>query len=1148
MSEALRSEDARARQQALDPRRSFIVQAPAGSGKTELLTQRYLLLLASVDHPEEILAVTFTNKAASEMRDRVLAALVRAADGTPPQREHEQRTWQLARRAWKRNRDRRWRLEDNPRRLRVQTIDALCASLARALPLATGFGARPVIVEDASEHYRAAARATLALVETTERWSEAVAHLIRYLDGDLGRIETLIAEMLARRDQWLRHVTGGGVAGAAARIERAALERALDNAVREALASLLEVFPAEEAKEIVWLAALAARNLVRQGAHKPLCACAGLERLPEATVDALPAWLGIAQLLLTNEGTWRTRFDYHLGLPPQEKEAKRRLLRLVEALANKALLRERLHALRHLPAVRYREEQWALLEAIAELLPLAAAQLELVFRERGEVDFLAVAHGALVALGAEDEPSELALKLDYRLRHLLVDEFQDTSLSQFQLLERLTAGWEPGDGRTLFLVGDPMQSIYRFREAEVGLYLRARQKGINMVRLEPLQLAVNFRSQAAIVEWCNAAFAQVMPAAEDASRGAVPYTPAEAYHSRLAGQAVTVHAFFGKEALLAEAERVIEVIRAARSEEPQASIAMLVRARGHLAQIVPRLRAANIPYVALDIEPLGHRPAVQDLYMLTRALEHPADRLAWLAVLRAPWCGLRLADLVVLTEAREATLWEAMNDAARLVRLSPDGQARLARVRDLLARAFEERRRRGLIRTIEGLWLALGGPAVVLKATDLEDAERYFELLAAHARDGGRIKDFKALDAALARLYALPEDAADPVAVQIMTMHKAKGLEFDIVLVPGLGRVPRRADKPLLRWFERPRALGTGAAADLVIAPIRQSGNEEEEDTIYGWLERLDTERGEFEDGRLLYVAATRAKKRLHLFGHTMRAQDGTVREPEKGSLLRLLWPAVRAAFERAAANEGHDRPPYGAAAAVADRGDPPRELFALPGIRRLALGWQPPAPPPPLVWRESLISVAPHESVEFDWAGEMARCVGIVVHGYLLRIAREGVEHWTAARVGALKPVFRRGLAELGVPSEHCEKAVARVAEALERTLGDPHGRWLLSASHREARCEYALGGVLPEGRFIEVRIDRTFVDEGGTRWIVDYKTGTHEGGDLEAFLDRERSRYTPQLERYAKLMHALDPVHPIRLGLYFPLLGGWREWAYNE
>ena len=1132
MNDRLHAEDAAARAAALDPTRSFIVQAPAGSGKTELLTQRYLALLARVDHPEEILAVTFTNKAAAEMRDRVLRALARARDAMPPEIGHQRLTWQLARDVLARDAEAHWQLEHNPRRLRVQTIDALCAALARQLPLAAGFGALPATVEDAHDHYRAAARATLALVESGNRWTEATARLLRHLDNHLGLIEELLARMLARRDQWLRHVTGGRDNP---RLERAVLEAALANVVSDALTALVAAAPVAEANEITSLADYAAANLKRDGADAPLCACAGLARLPGAAYSDLGAWLGLASLLLTDKGEWRKKADKNVGFPAAsaggnraEKDAfeaaKQRLTGLLARLAGQDEFRARLHALRGLPTPRYREEQWAILEALTELLPLAAAELKLVFRARGEVDFMAVAHGALEALGPPGEPSDLALKLDYRLRHVLVDEFQDTSLSQYQLLERLTAGWEPGDGRTLFAVGDPMQSIYRFREAEVGLYLRARREGIGSLRLTPLTLAVNFRSQQGVVDWVNNAFARVLPAVEDLSFGAVPYAQAQASHPALPGPAVSWHPYFDDDAV-AEAQHVVALVAAARAADPNGTIAILVRARRHLAEIVPQLRQAGVRFLALDIEPLGHRQAVQDLFALTRALEHPADRLAWLAVLRAPWCGLTLADLQVLAgDAPKRAVWEAMNDPACVARLTPDGQSRLARVTEPLARALKERRRLPLRRAVEGLWLALGGPACVLTPADLDDAEVYFGLLEKIETAGG-LSDFASLEAELTRLYALPDAGADHAAVQIMTLHKAKGLEFDTVIVPGLGRAPPRPESPLLAWAERPRAL---ASADLLLAPIRAAGADK--DPIYAYLKRLDAERTRLEEGRLLYVAATRAKKRLHLLGHTARDADGRVREPAAGSLLRTLWPAVCELYERAA------RAPASAAALTTEAPTP-----VLPGIRRLARDWCLP-PPPPAV--EGATAAPPaDQTIEFDWAGETARHVGTVVHRYLLRIARDGMACWDTARIRGLHATFVRQLARRGVAQHECEAAARRVAEALTNTLADARGRWLLDGSHADAHSEYAVSGVLG-GRFMNLALDRTFVDQHGTRWIVDYKTGIHTGGGLDEFLDRERERYAPQLERYARLMTGLD-TRPIRLGLYFPLLGGWREWA---
>ena len=125
-------------------------------------------------------------------------------------------------------------------------------------------------------------------------------------------------------------------------------------------------------------------------------------------------------------------------------------------------------------------------------LPHAVAQLKLVFQSRNQVDFTEIAQGALRALGDLEAPTDLALALDYRIRHLLIDEFQDTSISQYELIEKLTAGWEPGDGRSMLAVGDPMQSIYRFREAEVGLFLRARAAGIGNIALQPVTLSRQF--------------------------------------------------------------------------------------------------------------------------------------------------------------------------------------------------------------------------------------------------------------------------------------------------------------------------------------------------------------------------------------------------------------------------------------------------------------------------------------------------------------------------------------------------------------------------------------------------------------------------------------------------------------------------------
>ncbi len=954
--------DLQARRDALDAARSFIVQAPAGSGKTELLIQRHLALLATVGAPEEIVAITFTRKAAAEMRHRVLDAL---ATESPEAGAREQRTLELARAARARDAERGWDLAHNPARLRVQTIDALCAGLTRQLPLVSRLGAAPEIVERAEHRYREAARAAIALVESQQDVADSVARLLVHLDNDAARLEELLADMLARRDQWIRH---------GRKLDRSLLEAALAGLREEALVRARKL-----------LAPAALRELVAVADH----AFGNLGRGPFA--DDVAAWAALADLLLTKEDDWRKRPGPAQGFLAGKAGDPWRAR--VAALTLGDEFREALADLRRLPPAQYSDAQWNTLAAISILLQHALAELEVAFGLYGEVDFPALTQGAVAALGEEGAPTELALALDYRIRHLLVDEFQDTSISQYDLIAKLTAGWQPGDGRTVFAVGDPMQSIYRFREAEVGEFLRTWDaRRIGDVPLERVTLSANFRAHAGLVAWVNDAFARVMPEREDLAAGAVPYAPSAHVREALAGPAVAVHPFFDRDAA-GEAAAVVDLVARVRADDPAASVAILVRNRGHLGEIAQRLQAAGLRSRAIEIEALGERPVVQDLLALTQALAHPADRTAWLAVLRAPWCGLTLADLAALAEGRAETVWELMNEATRL---TPDGAARLARVRGVLARAVGARCRGTLRDRVEATWLALGGPACVADPTDLEDADVYLDALEA-AEDAAALPDLAAFRARLAELWALPDVHADDRDVQIMTIHKAKGLEFDHVIVPGLGGKGRDDGKRLFLWTER---AGPGGEAELLVAPIEETGAPT--DRIYAWLRKLDAERDRHEATRLLYVAVTRARQRVHLLGDVrLDGRDGTPKEPASNSLLAPLWPIVGERFREAAAQAA--RTPVGAVVEPAP-GD----------LSRLAPDWRLAAPPPPARWRAPADEARSQDEIEFSWVGETARHVGTVVHRWLQRIADDAARRLgrgarradgSARRCGASSP-----------------------------------------------------------------------------------------------------------------------------------------------
>jgi len=1132
---ALEQRDRAARERALDVGQSFLVQAPAGSGKTGLLIQRLLALLAVVDRPEAILAMTFTRKAAAEMRERVLRALRDAAMDThvDAAHAHDATTRDLARAALRQDARHDWQLLANPSRLRVLTIDALAASFARQAPIATGLGALPAFVDDATAHYREAVADALVAADADDpHWRNFLLHL----DNDAEAVTSLLAGMLARREQWLRLPIG--VPDALLRTE---LEGALRRETEGALRRLTNLIPRDLAGSLPEHQAYAAGNLDAEGSAPERAALlrklSGEGGLPAPDAAALDPWRELADWLLVKDAArFRQALTRSVGFPgkgsgagAREREAANVAMKAWLAAADAVPgLRTALDAARTLPPPRYTDQAWSFVAATLALLPTLASHLQLVFARTGETDYSESSLRALTALGDAENPGDLLLAADLRIAHVLVDEFQDTSVTQLDLIGRLTAGWDPGDGRTLFAVGDPMQSIYRFREAEVRNFLDAgTRRRINNVAVECLTLARNFRSRRPVVTWVNEVFPNVLAAAADPARGDVAYEPVLATQGGVEDPVPTVELAADD---AAEAAVVVRRVRAAL-DEGAGSIAILVRSRGHLDAILPALRAARIPYAAVDLESLAERLPTRDLMTLTRALTQPADRVAALALLRAPWCGLGLADLLCVARAAlDMPVLAAIADPHTIARLSADGQARMARLHGALAPALAERGRATLVARVRAAWLALGGPACVDSTQDLAGAERFFALLAAHER-GGDLADGSAFAQLAGKLYAeAPPD--ESAVVQVMTLHKAKGLEFDTVLLPGLARGTRQSDDPPLRWQLRAPAGGERA---LLLAPLHaRVGATSSPDPVYRYLRMLDNEQATAELGRLLYVGCTRAKRRLHLVGAPGITPE-TTKEPAQWapsarSALARLWPAVAGRCDPAV--------PAAATAAVGAPGE-----ARPPPLARLPIAWAAPQPIP------SVPSVgdatARDEGPPFDWAHATAAAVGTVAHRLFAQIAQEGMANWSAARAVGERARIVVELAHEGVDPAAREPAADRVIEAMMRTLRDVRGNWLFDSAHADAQSEWALAGIDGDA-LCHVTIDRTFV-AAGTRWIVDFKTGRHEGGDPTAFLDQEEERYRGQLERYARLIRALD-ARPIRLALYFPLVdGGWREWAFS-
>jgi ATP-dependent exoDNAse (exonuclease V) beta subunit len=1092
--------DQPARDAALNVDRHLLLQAPAGSGKTTVLAQRFLAALAQVDEPEEVLAITFTRKAAAEMRERVLLAL----EGTPLSASVEQPRWAALRAAvLAQAAHREWQLEELPARLRIQTIDSLCHEIARAMPLLGRMQQQLQVVDNADSALQEAALHALRLADAEPEYQVDADRLLRRLDNNWDRACELLAQLLASRNRWLPVLLATPAEALGARVA-ASLTRIVGEAVDDAEAALGSALLAEA----VVLARASAANSAQAG---------------DAPSSGLALWQGITQMALKVDDEWRDKVTATQGFPASDRALQGRWRVWQDELRSITGMGARLQSFRTLPPPIVDAEECAALASLSRLMLLCAAQLKLVFRQRGQVDHSEVAAVARQALSSMGTPTELALRQTLRLRHILVDEFQDVSPDQLDLIYELTRGWDGDIARSLFLVGDPMQSIYLFRNSEVGLFLRTRREGVGDMRLDALQLSRNFRSVPVLVDWANGAFSKVFPTLEDVRGSAVTFLPAQAARGEESGDAdaVLVLPQVTSEPQ-PEAEWIAAEISRLRTQHPAWRIAVLVETRTRTPPVLTALRRAGVPVHGVELASLAERPVVRDLIAVGQALLDDSDRTAWLALLHSPGCGFTLRELQLLVEsAADSPLLEALAEYEDSAKLPAATARRLARVTPVLRAAWQARGRTDLATAVESLWRRLGGWHACRNPAERSAALQYLAALR-RANESEGVLDRKQLQALAQKL----RDAGAPEGenpVEILTIHRAKGLEWDAVFVPALGRTPRADQPPLLRWLELP---APGVDTDLLLA-VRSLGEDNASDALSAYIKKLQRERQENERVRLMYVAVTRARQRLYLSGHAPWNEKLQRPEPDGRSLLKVLWPAVQQEFAAAS--------PAQAADANADS-----------GRQNLETPWHPLAadfvvPQGRESLRVASLSGGEREAPtgpEYDWVGPAARAAGTLVHGELERFAISGLP--TPDALAQRLTYFGSRLQELGMDSRAARRLAETLLERLQRLVQDPRAHWLLNEPHSQARSEWRLSGIV-DGQLRNAVIDRSFVAEG-CRWVVDFKTSTHAGAGLEQFLESELQRYRPQLMLYRALVSRLGP-EPVRTALYFPWLREFRE-----
>ena len=1069
--------DSEQRSQATNPALSFIVQAPAGSGKTEILTQRYLRLLSTVTAPEQIIALTFTRKAASEMRERIVLALQQAASDSQAKNPHQQMTLDFARMALMRSVQYQWDILQQPNRLKVITIDSLCQNINQSIPLLEKQIAYPQITDKPANHYLNAARRCIHYATETPEYHQAIKTLLLHVDNKQDRLLSLFKALLAQRDQWL------SLLFQARAQEKSTFEQALRLIEQHELTRFKQSLPLHLAEELTLLT----RQLVVT------------ENNPESPRYVLKDWNDFQQtnqqianllckILLVGDNSFRKSFDHHVGLkkgicPDSQyyrlKEASQALLTQLNEQPDflNALLQ-----VSQLPKPEYDMEQWEVLQALFVLLPLLVGHLQVLFSEYNEVDFTAISQQALSALGDSESPTDLALYLDNSIHHLLVDEFQDTSISQFELLTRLVQGWQSNDGKTLFVVGDPMQSIYRFRQAEVGLFFRAKEQGIGPVKLKSLELRCNFRSSETIVSWVNHHFSKIFTQQVDIESGAVSFHPSVNVIKDQELSAIHALQFKNKEE---EARNLIHIINDELKNNPDQTLAILVRSRTHLVEIINLLRQHQIPYQGTDIDLLANLVHLRDVWTLTQALLLPGNRLSWLAMLRSPYCGLSLNDILSIAQFnKHKSIYHALLQLDKIQELSDEGRIRAAYfikvMHQALSQRYQSRLSDWVAQTLKELHIDR-----ILNKNQFNDLDQLWALLDRYEQDG-RLPDMNEFMMELNKLYS---QQASPSRLHIMTIHKSKGLEFDTVFLPGLGAQPNRGDSPMLRWLKLP----TQNHGDLLlVSPIR--GAQQDGCALYDYLSQLDEEKTRYEAQRVLYVAATRAKSRLYLLSSSSKSS--------KGSFHNLLKNQEFIDVEQEETSE--------------------EIAVSLPELLKLPLEF----------YHQNKLNVITPLNTMSELTTSTPRLTGIVAHQLLQWICDHHPQHLNQIPWNLARDEFRK----LGFDEQMQHVALSVLQNQITQMFHDETGLWIISKHDKELN-EYELL-VESQNNLVTRIIDRSF-EEHGKLWIIDFKTGKE---DVIAL-----NQHQKQLNEYGYYLSSRTSL-PIHCGLYYLNNNHWISWQYES
>jgi len=861
--------DADARAFAVDPANNVVLEASAGTGKTSVLVARYVNLLKAGVDPANILAITFTRKAAAEMRERIVRELRDAASRS----EFDRARWV----------DLRDRLAD----IAITTIDAFCLSLLREFPLEAdvdpGFDMAdetevPRLVEESLDR-------SLRIITGRARTDPDIALVLAQLG--MARTREGLAVLLDRR-----------------LVAWDALERFLIRGPSDLTASVVCGRAATSLHDVLravpgGLAAFLGAGPVRHGRYQLLLR--ELDRHFPATPSETPPDASIRALLdrvaahfLTADGNPRKSgaiHPYRADDYPTPDAAKRHRSAVFQIAPQ----------IERVVFAFSRDLNALLARGIQRMFAISLAQYRLALEERSVLDFSDVLEKALTLLRQMDEFAQSRFRLESRYHHVLVDEFQDTSRAQWELVSLLIQSWGEGAGLatrpSVFIVGDRKQSIYRFRDAEVTVLHQAAR---HIEALRPAgnprrSIARSFRAVPELLNFVNDLFAEIAPQPavqpDDFTYGDTDRFPPtdvmHQHHEPALGLSVADDPDDCAAAVATEIERILsdDSVRdrqtgVARRARP-GDIAILFRSRASHREFERELERRAIPSYVYKGLGFFDADETKDVTALLRYLARPSSNLRAAAFLRSRFIRLSDPGLALLAPDLASALIGPLPPATES--LSNEDQKVLTQAREFIPRWLDEADRVRPAELLESILeqtayaFELRGPRKLQAWENLKKMRGLVRRIqnrgyATLTRIADHIDSLTGGDESNAVLEALD-------AVNLMTVHASKGLEFPIVFVVNMAKGASGPPKPI-------RVIVRGEQEPSVsVGPFVSE------------MDEADRERERHESRRLLYVAMTRARDRLYL---SSALKDGLL-VAGRGSLAEVLPPSIAALFGRAA-------------------------------------------------------------------------------------------------------------------------------------------------------------------------------------------------------------------------------------------------------